>query len=149
VAALIDTNVLVYRFDSRYPQKQHTAEGVLRRCVAEGSGRVAHQAILEFFSVVTRPTKRRPPLLTIEEATREVELLLSEFDVLYPNRFVVQTALRGVATHQLSWYDAHHWAYAETYGISELISEDFQHDRVYGNVRAVNPFLDSSSPERH
>jgi hypothetical protein len=33
------------------------------------------------------------------------------------------------------------WAYAEVYGLSELWSEDFQRDRLYGTVRAVNPFL--------
>lgn len=52
-----------------------------------------------------------------------------------------RTALRGAAAYQLSWMDAHLWAYAETYGLSELLSEDFQHDRLYGTVRAVNPFL--------
>jgi len=35
----------------------------------------------------------------------------------------------------------HLWAYAEEYGLSELISEDFQHDRLYGTVRTVNPFV--------
>ena len=48
--------------------------------------------------------------------------------------------LRGAAAYQLSWFDAHLWAYAEYYGLSELLSEDFQHDRLYGTVRAVNPF---------
>jgi hypothetical protein len=38
-------------------------------------------------------------------------------------------------------YDAHMWAYAEHYGLSELYSEDFEHNRLYGSVRAVNPFV--------
>lgn len=142
MAALIDTNILVYRFDPRFPQKQQTAERILRWHIAGGTGRVAHQAIVEFFSVVTTPTKRRPRLLTSEEASQEVDFLLNEFDVLYPNQVVIRTALHGLAVHQLSWYDAHLWSYAEVYGISELISEDFQHDRVYGTVRVLNPFLD-------
>jgi len=49
--------------------------------------------------------------------------------------------LRGAAAYQLSWFDAHLWAYAEHYGLAELISEDFEHDRLYGSVRARNPFL--------
>jgi predicted nucleic acid-binding protein len=61
--------------------------------------------------------------------------------VLYPSEAVVRTAIRGSATYGLSWFDAHVWAYAEVYGLSELISEDFQHDRLYGTVRAINPFL--------
>jgi hypothetical protein len=31
-------------------------------------------------------------------------------------------------------------AYAEAFGLSELISEDSQHGRLYGSVRVVNPF---------
>jgi predicted nucleic acid-binding protein len=60
--------------------------------------------------------------------------------VLYPTGALVRTALRGAAAYQLSWFDAHLWAYAEHYGLAELLSEDFQHDRLYGSVRAVNPF---------
>ena len=60
---------------------------------------------------------------------------------LYPNEALVRTALRGAAAYQLSWFDAHLWAYAEHYGLDELWSEDFQHDRLYGTVRVVNPFV--------
>jgi predicted nucleic acid-binding protein len=49
--------------------------------------------------------------------------------------------LRGAAAYQLSWFDAHLWAYAEHFDLSVLLSEDFQHDRVYGTVRVINPFL--------
>ncbi len=141
MAALIDTNVLVYRFDPRVPRKQQVAEEVLRRHIEEDSARLPHQAVLEFFAAVTRPIGSGPPLLSPAEAYRETEELLTLFPVLYPNEDLVRTALRGKATYQLSWFDAHLWAYAEVYGLSELISEDFQHDRLYGTVRIVNPFL--------
>ena len=142
MAVLIDTNLLVYRFDSRDLRKQRTADAILRQCIAEKSARVPHQAVVEFFSVVTRPIKDGPPLMAAEEASRETEALLTQFPVLYPNDRVLRTAVRGAAAYQLSWFDAHLWAYAEVYGIPELLSEDFQHDRLYGTVRAVNPFLE-------
>ena len=142
MAALVDTNVLVYRFDPRFPEKQRASEDVLRRGIADGDLFVPHQAIVEFFSVVTRPSKTGPPLLTREDAFRETEELLNLFPILYPNDSVVRTALRGAAVYRLSWFDAHIWAYAEVNGLAELISEDFQHERLYGTVRAVNPFAD-------
>jgi hypothetical protein len=37
VAALVDINILVYRFDSRFPEKQKTASDLLRRGIAEDS----------------------------------------------------------------------------------------------------------------
>ena len=38
-------------------------------------------------------------------------------------------------------FDAQIWAYAEHYGLQEILTEDLQHDRLYGSVRVVNPFL--------
>lgn len=140
MAALVDTNVLVYRFDPRFPEKQRQASELLRRGIAEDSVRLPHQALVEFVAAVTRPVGGGAPLLAPEEARREAEELLSQFQVLYPTDALVRTALRGAAAYQLSWFDAHLWAYAEHYGLAELLSEDFQHDRLYGTVRAVNPF---------
>lgn len=139
--ALVDTNILVYRFDLRYPEKQQKATALLRRGILDNTVRVPHQAIVEFMAVMTRLEKGRQPLLSIEEARRETEELLAQFVVLYPNEDIIRIALRGAATYQLSWWDAHLWAYAEFYALSELLSEDFEHNRLYGTVRAVNPFL--------
>jgi predicted nucleic acid-binding protein len=141
VAALIDTNILVYIFDPSDPRKQRLAVELLDRGLVEDSLRVPHQAIVEFVSSVTRPRGREKPLLSRVAAYREAEELLSQFVVLYPDEALVRTALRGAAAYQLSWYDAHMWAYAEYYGLTELLSEDFEHGRLYGTVRAVNPFL--------
>ncbi|MBI4477810.1 MAG: PIN domain-containing protein [Acidobacteria bacterium] len=141
MAALVDTNVLVYRFDPRFPEKQRKATDLLRRGIREDAVRVPHQALVEFVAAVTRPTADGSPLLSPEDARREAEEMLSQFEVLYPAEALVRTALRGAAAYQLSWFDAHLWAYAEHYGLPALWSEDFQHDRLYGTVRAINPFL--------
>lgn len=137
--ALIDTNLLVYRYDGRFPAKQRIATDVLRRGIASGSLRLPHQAIIEFVAAVTLPI-RGEAILTQAEALREAEELLKQFAMLYPHEAIVREAVRGCATYQLSWFDAHLWAYAECNGIPEIWSEDFQHDRLYGSVRAVNPF---------
>jgi len=141
VAALVDTNVLVYRFDPRFPEKQQRATDLLRQGIAEDAVRIPHQALVEFVAAVTRPTREGAPLLSPDEARREAEDMLSQFEVLYPTEALVRTALRGAAAYQLSWFDAHLWAYAEHFGLRELFSEDFQHDRLYGTVHVVNPFL--------
>jgi predicted nucleic acid-binding protein len=144
VAALVDTNVLVYRFDGRFPAKQEIATDVLRRGIVEANLRVPHQAVVEFYAAVSRPLPGGGALLEPADAWRETEELLSQFDILYPVDAQVRTALRGVAAYQLSWFDAHLWAYAEHYGLEEILSEDFQDDRLYGTVRIVNPFASPS-----
>jgi predicted nucleic acid-binding protein len=140
VAALVDTNVLVYRFDSRFPDKRKIATDLLRRGIADDSVRVPHQAIVEFISATTRPI-RGHRILVQTDALREAEEFLKQFTVLYPNEAILRDAMRACAAYQLEWFDAHLWAYAEHYGLSEILSEDFQHDRLYGTVRAVNPFV--------
>lgn len=141
--ALVDTNVLVYRFDPRFSDKQRRATELLRGGIERGELRLAHQSVVEFVAVVTRPLVGGAPLLSLAEATQEAEELLLEFDVLYPNEDVVRLALRGCAAYRLPWFDAHLWAYAEHYGLDELLSEDFEHDRWYGAVHVVNPFAGS------
>ena len=140
MAALVDTNVLVYRFDGRFPEKQKIATEILRRGIVEDSVRVPHQAIVEFVAAITRPI-RGHIILNQADALREAEEFLKQFQILYPNEAMLRHAIRGTVTYQLSWFDAHLWSYAEHYGLSEILSEDLQHDRMYGTVRVVNPFL--------
>jgi predicted nucleic acid-binding protein len=143
VASLVDTNVLVYRFDPLDPVKQRRASALLGKGIADRSVRVAHQSILEFVAAVTRPRKVLDgrALLTQVEALLEAELLCLQLPVLYPSREVLSTAMRGTTMYGLSWFDAQIWATAEVHGLDELLSEDFAHGRHYGSVRAVNPFL--------
>ena len=140
MAALVDTNVLVYRFDGRFPDKQKRAIEILRRGIVENSVRLPYQAIIEFVAAVTRPI-RGHIILEQPDALREAEEFLKQFTVLYPNEAILRDALRGCAAYQLSWFDAHLWSYAEHYGLPEILTEDLQHDRLYGTVRVVNPFM--------
>jgi predicted nucleic acid-binding protein len=139
VAALVDTNVLVYCFDPRFPEQQRRETEWLRRGIEEDDFRLPRQAVVEFVAAATRPLPDGA-LLSLEEALREAEDLLSQFEILYPSEGLVRTAVRGCALYQLSWFDAHFWAHAEHYGLSTLYSEDFQHDRLYGTVRVLDPF---------
>jgi predicted nucleic acid-binding protein len=140
VASLVDTNILVYRFDWRFPEKQKQARDLLRQGLASNSLRLPHQALMEFIAVVTRQRDGNS-LLSWEDAVRETEDFMVLFPVLYPDAGVLRTALRAAATYHLSWFDAHLLAYAEQYGLEEVLSEDFEHGRFYGGVRVRNPFL--------
>jgi len=141
VASLVDTNILVYCFDSRELVKRTQARELLRRGAAEKVIQIPHQALIEFVSVVTRRKGYGTPLLPEEEAIRQAEGFMAGFQVLYPNERVFRTALLGMATYRLPWFDAHLWACAEHYGLPEILSEDFEHGRRYGTVRVRNPFL--------
>ena len=146
MASLVDTNILVYRFDPRFPDKQRIARELLRRGSWSGELTLPHQALLEFVAAVTRPRRDLggKPLLHAQEAHWQAEELMQQFDVIYPDEQVLATALRGASTYGLAWFDAHLWAYAEVHGLPEILSEDFEHGRHYGSVRAVDPFLSAA-----
>jgi predicted nucleic acid-binding protein len=140
VPSLADTNLLVYRYDPRFPAKQRIAEQVLRQGIADGSVVLPHQAVVEFVAATTRRRGDAEPLLEVATAWREAEELLAQFDVLYPDEELLRIALRGAAAYQLSWFDAHLWAYAERFGLDGLLSEDFEDGRLYGTVLVSDPF---------
>ncbi|MDE0110115.1 MAG: PIN domain-containing protein [Bryobacterales bacterium] len=140
MAVLIDTNIFVYRYDARFSRKQQIAKDILRSAIDAGDARVPHQVVVEFVAATTRgrPGTR---LLSAREALHEADDILAQFPIIYPNEAVLRTALRGLAAYGLSWFDAHLWAYAEVFGLTEIISEDFAHGRLYGSVMVRNPFV--------
>ncbi|HEX4952505.1 MAG TPA: PIN domain-containing protein [Thermoanaerobaculia bacterium] len=144
MAALVDTNILVYRCDARFPQKRDLARTLLSHGLENHLVCLPHQALVEFVSVTTRPRPDLPQgrsLLPRAEALQQVEEMLDTFIVLYPTEDVVRAAVRAAELYQLNWFDAHLLAYAEVYGLADIYSEDFQHQRYFGQIRAVNPFL--------
>lgn len=146
MANLIDTNVLVYRYDLRYPAKREVAARLLRDFAGTEQLVIPHQALLEFIAVTTRPRRSLDgaPLLDRPSAYRATEHMMEQFPVVYPNAAVLVMAMRGAAAYELSWYDAHMWAYGEVNGLDELVTEDFEHGRRYGSVRARDPFLEAA-----
>lgn len=101
MAAVVDTNVLVYRFDSRDRRKQKIATDLLRSGIVDQSLFVAYQAIIEFYAAVTRPIRGFGPLLTAADATRETEELLTQFPILYPSEPMIRAAMLATAAYQL------------------------------------------------
>ncbi len=140
MAGLVDTNILVYRFDKRFAVKQAIATEMLRAGVAERSWVLPHQAVVEFVAVVTRSNRDKPALFTKDDALRQVEYLFGEFPVIYPTENTIRTALRGAALYKVSWHDAHLWAYADERGLETIGSEDFTDGCWYGRVQVRNPF---------
>jgi predicted nucleic acid-binding protein len=144
--SLVDTNVLVYCHDPRSPAKRAIARELLRQGAADERLVLAHQTLVEFVSAVIRPRADLggASLVNPETAHLQAEDLMRTFPILYPDESVLTTAIGGYRAYGLSWFDAHLWAYAEAFGIPEILSEDFEHGRYYGSVRACDPFLTAS-----
>ena len=60
----VDTNVIVYRYDTRVPTKQSRADDWLKLVWSSRSGRLSFQVLQEFYATTTR--KLRPAMAAVE-----------------------------------------------------------------------------------
>jgi len=136
---LIDTNVLVYLYDVKSPNKAARAREVIERLDLTRSGRLSVQNLAEFFRVATG--KLDPPLSN-QDAMTQISLFMRLFPVYEMTPMIVLEAARGARDHALSYYDAQVWATARLNQVPVLFSEDFSDGQVLEGVRFVNPFAE-------
>lgn len=134
---LVDTNVLVYAHDAGDDARRVAAIEVLDGVRASGTGCLSVQCLSEFFWATTRGAQ---PILTVANASRQVERLFASWRVLDLTPMIVLEGIRGVRAHRLSFWDAQLWACARLNQIGVVLSEDFDDGRRLEGVRFVNPF---------
>ena len=137
----VDTNVIVYRFDTRDPRKQSRAVDWFTLLWNRRSGRVSFQVLQEAYAVLTR--KRKPAMAT-GDAQRIVRGLAAWQPVTMDLR-ILERAWHLQERHLLSWWDALIVAAAQTCRCKVLLTEDLQHGHEFDEVRVVDPF---ASPDR-
>jgi predicted nucleic acid-binding protein len=128
-----DSNILIYavsRSDPRHP----AATGLIERA-ARGDCRQTLQSLAECFNVLSR--KYRMPA---QQACGWVQSFQRLFPLVSANDSDLDRAMRAVADHQLSFWDAMLWATAKRAGCSVVFSEDLQDGRRLEGVLFVNPF---------
>ncbi len=134
---LVDTNVLVYAYDSADAARQERAFAILDELATSGRGVLSVQVLAEFFVAVTR--KIAVPL-DVASARKSVENYLRSWPVLELTGFIVLEAIRGVQEYRFSYWDAQIWATAKLNQISVVLSEDFASGSSIEGVTFVNPF---------
>jgi predicted nucleic acid-binding protein len=134
---LIDTNLLIYLYDTASSSKAVQARRVLERLDLTRNGRLSVQNLAEFIHVSTR--KLVPPL-SRDEAFSQASLFARLWPVLDLTPMIVLEAARGARDHSLAYYDAQVWAAARLNQVPVIFSEDFNDGQVLEGVRFVNPF---------
>jgi predicted nucleic acid-binding protein len=72
---------------------------------------------------------------------RQLVADLCELPLIVVTPQEILRALQLETQHMVSFWDALILSAAETAGAQVVLSEDFTHDRTYGALRVVNPFL--------
>lgn len=132
----VDTNVFVYQFDTREPQKHARARAWLVHQWTTGSGRVSFQVLAELY--VTLTCKLTPGL--DRENARKVIRSLWAWQPVPMNERLFAGAWAAQDRFGLSWWDALIVAAAKVADCSILLTEDLQHDQDLDGLRVIDPF---------
>ena len=134
---LVDTNVLVYAFEAGDQERSARAAAWLDALLQRGVGALSVQALSEFAHVAMR---RMQPAWSADEASATVLDLSRAFDVVPVTPLIVVEALRGVAQHGMSFFDAQMWAVARLHQIPYLLTEDMASGATIDGVTVIDPF---------
>jgi predicted nucleic acid-binding protein len=132
---LFDTNILVYLYDPREPDKQARARQVLPALQARRVGCFTVQVLAEFLHLAPRKL-----LMSRADAYTQIAAIIQIWPILDLTPAIVLEAARGARDHSLAYYDAQIWAAAKLHQIPAIFSEDFNSGASLEGVRFVNPF---------
>lgn len=133
----VDTNVLVYAYDTSAGSKRTRASDLLARLWSNRSGSLSIQVLQEFYVAVTRKIPR--PLAHPD--ARSVIEQLAHWRVHAPGSMDVLRAIDLQTLHRLSFWDAMILQSAASLECARLWSEDMSHGQSYCGVSVENPFL--------
>jgi predicted nucleic acid-binding protein len=130
----LDTNILVYAYDTGAAEKHTLAKEILIRS-ARLPCRLTLQAMSEFFAATTRKG-----LLTPVTASGQIENWLSLFPTLAPSASAVRSALAHVLSGRASYWDGLLIETAAEGECTVLITEDLADGARFGRLQLVHPF---------
>jgi len=130
----VDSNVLLYYVDPVDTEKQARAAEWLNYLWLNGVGRLSWQVLHEFYWNAVRKMR-----LETGKA-REMVQDLAHWKPVDTSLGLMQQAWRWADLAQLPYWDALILAAAERTGARYLLSEDFQPDHKFDDIRVVNPF---------
>src|SRR6185295_5212831 len=132
----LDTNVLVYLYDTDAPEKQAKATAILEWGFEDVDFAISTQVLQEFYVTVTRKFSKR-----LSEAEVIVAMQgLGRFLTVQVDVPMIFEAIELGRECQLSFWDALIAQAALSLGCSRLLTEDLQHGRRIGDLTIENPF---------
>ena len=138
-ADFLDTNVVVYAYDERSPQKQEVARRLLKSGVSGGvSGKIviSTQVLAEFAATMLH--KASPPA-TADAVMRGLEAL-EAIRLIVPDAELVRRAVEARAAYGIHFYDGMIVAAAERARCRRILSEDLNAGQEYFGAVVTNPF---------
>jgi predicted nucleic acid-binding protein len=133
----LDTNIFVYCFDERQPEKKVRSLGLISEALQTGNGIISTQVIQEFLNVATR--KFLVPLKP-EDAQIYLQKVLYPLCHVFPDLGMYRVALDILRETGYSFYDSLILSGAILGSCSVLYSEDLRAGQQVGSTQIINPF---------
>lgn len=132
----VDTNVLVYLYDSAEHAKQAVAKQWLQRLWRDRSGRTSVQVLNELYVTLSRKLARR---MNAEQAWDVVHALM-EWDPQPIDRDLLRCAREIERRYRIGWWDSLIVAGAQLQDCDVLLTEDLQPGMRFDRTIVQNPF---------
>ena len=136
----LDTNILVYTFDEENPEKRERARALVSEALAESRGAISYQVIQEFLNAALRKFSKP---LTAGDAERYLTVVLEPLCAVFAGVELYHQTIDISERWKYSFYDSLVIASALQAGCTVLYSEDLQHGQKIGDLRILNPFVES------
>ena len=134
--AFVDTNILVYAYDTADAAKQRIASEALTALWHTRTGAVSTQVLQEFYVVATAPHKRAMP----PAEARELVELYSAWPLVLIEPLLILNAARLHERSSVSFWDALIVEAARVAGATRILSEDLLGGGTIDGLEIVDPF---------
>jgi predicted nucleic acid-binding protein len=133
----VDTNILVYAYDSSAKRRHELARALLAELWQSGQGCLSIQTLQEFFVTITRKVAQPMPADQVAQIISD----LGHWKVHTPTVEDVLTAIALQQRYRLSFWDAMILTSAERLECGVVWSEDLNPGQSYTTVKVLNPFV--------
>ncbi len=137
---LVDSNVLVYAYDTTDPKKHQKAKALLEKCWQKKvKYAVSSQNLAEFFITTT---KKISAPLSLEEAEKIINDIISfhAWNLVSYNEKTVLKAISYQKEFKSHFWDALIVATMVEAGITHIYTENISDFKKFKIIEAVNPF---------
>ncbi|MBI5196245.1 MAG: PIN domain-containing protein [Nitrospirae bacterium] len=131
----VDTNILVYAYDTSAGEKHKKAVQLMESFWNSGNGIISSQVVQEFFVNVTRKMSKPLDVLTAKEIVKD----LLKWNTIIVNGEIILEAIEIQRKHKYSFWDAVIIESAVRGGVVLLLSEDLTDGQIIKGVKIKNP----------
>ncbi|MEM6431552.1 MAG: PIN domain-containing protein [Deinococcota bacterium] len=134
----LDSNILIYLFDSDNLVKQQRATALIRQSLETGTACTSYQVVQEVVNVLVQKLK-----MTHQEVSSFLATTLVPLWCVNPSETLIKRGLDIQLRYTYSFYDSLIIAAALEAGCSTLYTEDLQHNQQIQTLTIKNPSKDT------